>query len=697
MHVSQFQVGIDVGGTFTDFVLRNLATGEEVVGKVPSTPHDPSLAGIEGLRQLSSESGFAIDQISRVLHGTTIATNILLQRSGSKAGLITTRGFRDILHIGRKKRSLNFSNYLDVPRQSRPIVPRYLRQTVRERVRAPDGRIETPLEMDDVAAAVDTLVHEGVESIAVCFLFAFLNPDHERRVKDHIESRFPELFVTCSHEVTPLHREYERFSTTALNAYVGPRTGHYVDRFNGSLKELGVGADLRLMSSAGGLMGSAAAKLRPVNLLLSGPVAALKKGVEVGQKAGFPNVITLDVGGTSADIGVAHGGKMRLKHVLDTQMGDFDAMVPMIDLETIGAGGGSIAFVDDGGMFNVGPRSAGARPGPVCYGLGGTEPTVTDALVVLGWFRESVLAGSGVAIDRNAAETAIEEKIATPLGLNLHQAALGIYQIAAKHMTDAIRLQSIAKGYDPREFVLIPFGGAGPAFAADIARELQIGKTVIPAHPGVGAAAGLLSSDIRYEHMSSLWDDLDTADRDVVSSKYDQLRSAAHAELDADGFTEDQMSFQFRADCRYRGQGYELTVDVPPDVLAQGWRESVANAFHGEHERLYLRSFPDKPVQLINVRLIGVGAVTQPAGSHMHRQHSDPGSHMIADCVFSGGAGPEVMPTPFFQRNAIGSELKLTGPAVVEQGDATTVVPPGCTLETDTLGNLIIGHGASHE
>lgn len=691
--MNQYQVGIDVGGTFTDFVLRNLATGEELVKKVPSTPDDPSVAGIDGLRQLAVESGFSIDQITRVLHGTTIATNILLQRNGSSVGLITTEGFRDILHIGRKKRALNFSNYLDVPRQSRPIVPRYLRKTVRERVRAPDGRIEKPLDMEAVAAVVEELVAEGVEAIAICFLFSFLNPEHENRVKSHIENTCPGLFVTCSHEVTPLHREYERFSTTALNAYVGPRTGRYVDRFNQSLTKLGVGSDLRLMSSAGGLVSSRTAKLRPVSLLLSGPVAALKKGVEVGQKAGFPNVITLDVGGTSADIGVAHGGKMRLKHVLDTQMGDFDAMVPMIDLETIGAGGGSIAYIDEGGMFNVGPRSAGARPGPVCYGLGGSEPTVTDALVVLGWFRESVLSNSGIDIDRMAAERAIEEKIATPLGMNLHQAALGIYQIAAKHMIDAIRVQSISKGYDPREFALIPFGGAGSAFAAEIARELQIGKTVVPLYPGVGAAAGLLSSDIRYEHMASLWSDLDTAELSDIAGKYQQLRVAAHAELEADGFAESEMSFQFRADCRYRGQGYELTVEVPSDIEGEGWRQSVARAFHAEHERLYLRSFPDKPVQLINIRLIGVGAIVQPAGEPASASRQQRHEQATADCVFSGPTGPEVVPTLFFQRSTINTNTKLPGPIVIEQGDATTVVPPGCSLEVDAIGNLIIRHG----
>ncbi len=691
--MSQFQVGIDVGGTFTDFVLRNLATGEELVKKVPSTPDDPSIAGIDGLRRLCAESGFSIDQITRVLHGTTIATNILLQRNGSNVGLITTEGFRDILHIGRKKRALNFSNYLDVPRQSRPIVPRYLRETVSERVRAPDGRIEIPLDMQGVAAAVDNLVAEGVDAIAVCFLFSFLNPDHENQVKSYIERRYPGLFVTCSHEVTRLHREYERFSTTALNAYVGPQTGRYVDRFNQSLTELGVGSDLRLMSSAGGLVSSRTAKLRPVSLLLSGPVAALKKGVEVGQKAGFPNVITLDVGGTSADIGVAHGGKMRLKHVLDTQMGDFDAMVPMIDLETIGAGGGSIAYIDEGGMFNVGPRSAGARPGPVCYSLGGTEPTVTDALVVLGWFRESVLSGSGIDIDRKAAELAIDEKIAKPLGMGLHQAALGIYQIAAKHMIDAIRVQSISKGYDPREFALIPFGGAGAAFASEIARELQIGKTVVPLFPGVGAAAGLLSSDIRYEHMASLWSDLDTAELKDVAGKYRQLRMAAHAELSADGFPESDMSFLYRADCRYRGQGYELTVDVRPDIEGHGWRNGVAEAFHAEHERLYLRSFPDKPVQLINIRLIGVGAIIQPPGEPAPVAPCQPLQQATADCVFTGPSGPVVIPTSFFQRSTIGSNTKLPGPMVIEQGDATTVVPPGCSLEVDAIGNLIIGYG----
>lgn len=692
-----YQIGIDVGGTFTDFVLYNDETGETSIHKMPSTPADPSRAAIAGIEALSAREGFDPAQLNRVLHGTTIATNIILQRGGARVGMITTEGFRDILHIGRKKRPLNFSNYQDVPRQTAPLVPRRLRLTVSERVRAPDGAVEIPLDEEAARRALRRLADEGVEAVAVAFLFAFLNPDHEIRVRELAEEECPGVFVTCSHEVSPLHREYERFSTTALNAYVGPATASYTDRFSKSLDEMGIRSDLRLMTSAGGLIGSRVARHRPVSLLASGPVGALIKGIDIGRSIGQPGIITLDVGGTSADVGVAHDGRMRLKHVLDTRIGDYDAMVPMVDVSSIGAGGGSIARVDEGGMFQVGPRSAGAVPGPACYGLGGEEPTVTDALVCLGWFRPETLEGSGIAIDPALAEEAVRTGIAEPLGLALEDAALGIYRIACRRMIEAIRLGSISKGYDPADFALVVFGGAGAAFAAEIARELGIPKAIVPLHPGVGAAAGLLSTDIRYEYMASHWAELDGADLSAVAEKCRSMAAQARRELARDGFADADVSVGFQADCRYKGQGYELRVDTPPD-FADGWKTAVADAFHREHERQYLRRFADTPVQLVNLRAVGTGRISAGAGPAAEREpgrdstDSGLGPAPVDSCtaVFPAGDGWIRCDAAVYRRTGLISGTAIEGPAVVEQQDTTTVLPPDFRAMADRCGNLLI-------
>jgi len=691
-----YQIGIDVGGTFTDFVLHNDETGETSIHKLPSTPEDPSRAAIAGIEVLSARQGFDPAQLSRVVHGTTIATNIILQRNGARVGLITTEGFRDILHIGRKKRPLNFSNYQDVPRQTAPLVPRRLRLTVPERIRAPDGGVEIPLDEDAARRALRRLAGEGVDAIAVAFLFAFLNPDHENRVRELAAQECPEVFVTCSHEVSPLHREYERFSTTALNAYVGPATATYTARFSESLNRLGIRSDLRLMTSAGGLIGSRAALQRPVSLLASGPVGALIEGTAIGRSIGHSAVITLDVGGTSADVGVARDGAMQLKHVLDTRIGDYDAMVPMVDVNSIGAGGGSVAVVDEAGMFQVGPRSAGAVPGPACYGLGGEEPTVTDAMVCLGWFRQETLESSGIAIDPALAERAIRSGIAEPLGLPLEDAALGIYRIACRHMIDAIRLGSVSKGYDPRDFVLVAFGGAGAAFAAEIARELGIPKAVVPPHPGVGAAAGLLSTDIRYDYMASHWAGLSGADLSAVAEKYRTMAAQARRELAGDGFADDAVTVTFHADCRYRGQGYELGVEVPAD-FGDSWKDAVAEAFHSAHERHYLRRFADAPVQLVNLRATGIGRVAAGGNGKPHGSVSE-GAAGCPDAartgsratVFPADDGWVRAEAAVYRRDRLAPGAVVDGPAIIEQDDTTIVVPPDFRASADPHGNLAI-------
>ncbi len=687
------RAAIDIGGTFTDLVFWDDEARQVVVHKLPSTPDDPGRAGIDGLEQLMQRAGTEPNELDFLVHGTTVATNILLEKNGASVGMITTRGFRDVLHIGRKNRPHNFSHAQEIVRQTQPLIRRRHRMPVSERITAPDGEVAVELNEQEVREAVRALREESVEAIAVCCLMSFLNPEHERRIRDIVSEEYPGAYLSTSSEVTPLYREYERFSTTALNAYVGPKTATYLDRFSENLSQRGFRAELNLMTSGGGIAPASEARARPVSLLLSGPVGALIAGIEVGHQANHPSVITLDVGGTSADIGVAPDGQLRMKHLLDTRVGDYDAMMPMVDIDTIGAGGGSIAWIDDGGMFRVGPRSAGARPGPACYGHGGTEPTVTDAMTMLGWFREQALESSGLHIDPALAQQAIADNIASRLELDVLDAAAGIYRIAVNNMVEAIRVNSVSKGYDPREFALVAYGGAGAAFVVEAARQLSIPKVIVPPNPGVGAAAGLLATDTRFEYRSTLWQPLDEADTSRIEDVYQSLRTRADRQLENSGIDSDQRRFVCLAECRYIGQGYELTVEVPAPPVDEAWLESARAAFHAAHQTAYLRRFEDKPVMIVNVGLVGIGAVPPLARSPL-----DEGSATINDAAivderdvhFVVGNSAERHRTRFLERDRLLGGNVIAGPAVIEQTDTTTVLPPGTSAEVDLWGNLIV-------
>jgi 5-oxoprolinase (ATP-hydrolysing) len=423
------RVGVDVGGTFTDLILVDEEAGQITVDKVASTPDDPSRAVVDGVRKLCAKAGIALSDVDSFLHGTTVATNIVLTNTGAEVGMITTEGFRDIVHIARHKRPYNFSLQQELPWQSRPLVKRRHRLTVAERVTVPHGEVITPLDDDEVRERVRELRDAGVEAIAVCLLHSYLNPDHERRIKEIILEEHPEAYLSVSHEVLPLYREFERFSTVSLNAYVGPKVARYVTRFDDALREEGFAHGVRLMQSSGGLTTVEGAAEQPVTMLMSGVVAGLMGGIWVGRMAGYDNVVTLDMGGTSADIGVAAGGELRMRHLLDTKIGDYQAMVPMVDIDTIGAGGGSIAYVDEGGVFRVGPQSAGADPGPACYGRGGTAPTSTDAQLLLGRLRaDRGLLGGDMQLDVDLARQSYE-KLAGDLGMTVEEAALGALQV----------------------------------------------------------------------------------------------------------------------------------------------------------------------------------------------------------------------------------------------------------------------------
>ena len=688
------RIGIDIGGTFTDLIASGSDGQVLATHKLASTPDDPSRAAMQGARELLRKAGLEFTDIEFCCHGTTVATNALLERKGARTGLITTRGFRDILHIGRKDRPYNFSHYQEIARQSRPLAPRRWRMTVRERIRAPEGEIETPLNENDVLEAIGHLKAQGVEAVAVCCLFSFLNPEHEKRIAEIARREFPEAYVTASHEIAPLVREYERFSTTAMNAYVGPVTGRYVRRFAGALEQAGVPAQLRLMTSGGGMVAPAEACRRPVNLLLSGPVGALIAGIEAGAEIGGRNVITLDVGGTSADIGVAPEGEMRMRSLLDTQIGDYDVMTPMADIATLGAGGGSIAWLDPEGMFRVGPQSAGANPGPAGYGKGGEQPTVTDALLVCGWYRPAHLTGAVPTLAPEKSRRAILRHIAEPLGLKLEDAACGIFDIAANNMVEAMRRASVSRGFDPREFTLVAYGGAGGAFAAPVAEALSIAEVLISPHPGVGAAGGLLCAEVRYEFKATLWDDLDGMDVEAAANRFDEMTREATGRLAADGFSSHEALVKRWAECRYSGQGNELAVETPTGEINAKWAKELRRRFDAEHQRAYLRADPEMPVRVINLGVSASVPGTPLAATVSPRSASGPAKPLLtAPCHFPGTS--EALDTSFFRRGGLKRGHAIDGPAIIEQSDTTTAVPPGWRARVDRYANLRLTPSAS--
>ncbi|GAB3680638.1 hydantoinase B/oxoprolinase family protein [Saccharopolyspora tripterygii] len=686
------RVGVDVGGTFTDLYFSDDASGRVVIEKVPSTPDDPSQGVLHGLRLLCEKAAVELRDVDQLVHGTTVATNIALTQTGAEVGLITTDGFRDILHIGRHKKPYNFSLQQDLPWQSSPLVKRRHRLTVRERIATPDGQVEVPLDDQEVREKVRELRDAGVEAIAVCLLHSYLNSAHEQRIKQIVAEEYPECYLSVSSDVVPLYREYERFSTTALNAYVGPKVSRYLADLAAAVKELGYTRDILLMQSSGGMLPVELAAEQPVNLLMSGPVAGLLGGIWAAELAGFDNVVTLDIGGTSADIGVAPGGQLRMRHLLDTKVGDYQAMVPMVDIDTIGAGGGSIAYVDEGGVFRVGPQSAGARPGPACYGHDGTLPTSTDAQVALGRLRSRRgLAGGGTQLDVEAARTAMAT-VADPLGMSTEEAALGALQVQRFGMTQAIELNSVRRGYDPQEFTLVAEGGAGPLFACEIAGELGIPRVLVPPHPGTIAANGLLATDQRYEFAATERHVLDRVDKARLAHRYRELTAEANARLDADGIPQEARELRSLADCRYEGQGYEVRFEIPPGEITDDWLDELREAFHQAHETEFGHRFATGGVEIVNIRVVGVGEVERLPAPRAKDVSGGLSAALLdtQDVVFDVDGKPTPCPTPFYDRGRLGAGQQIEGPAIIEQYDTTTVVPIGFIANVDQHGNLVV-------
>lgn len=687
-------IGVDVGGTFTDVVLHDFKKNSSAIHKVPTTLDDPSVGVFSGIVELCSAEGVDVGDIDYIRHATTIATNAVLEHDGAETGLVTSEGYRDILHIGRHQRPQHYSIYQEIPWQDHPLVRRYNRLCVPERITPPYGYALTPLDEAAVRKCALEFKSRGIRAIAVCFLFSYLNPHHEQRAKAIITEVYPEAFVSVSSEVSPQYREFERFTTTAMNVFIGPKVRDYVANLTGRLRDSGFKADLHVMTSSGGVGTPQMIEEKPVLTLLSGPAAGVLGGAWAGALSKRDHLITFDVGGTSADIALIIDGQFQMATARETQIGGYPIMLPMIDIHTIGAGGGSIAHIDAGGAFKVGPMSAGARPGPAAYGHGGTQPTVTDANLVLGRLVPAHFLGGAMRLDTEAARRVVG-KLAEQLGLGLEETAEGILTLLNANMANAIRSRTVQKGIDPREFSLVGFGGAGPLHGVEVAAQLDISEVIVPSRPGICSAFGLLASDLRYDTIRTAFQVSDSFNAARLNDEFDKMEQEIAAQFETDGIPRADVSFQRAADLRYLGQGYELKINLPSAPIDDGVLSTMIDDFHSRHEAEYGHTFPSKPIEIVNIRIAGVGQtptllLPEPAsGGDLSEALVD-----RQQCVFRTERALQSFETPIYWRRHLPIEVSIEGPAIILQTDSTTVVPPGWQFTVEPLRNLVISRSA---
>ena len=678
------RIGVDVGGTFTDVTALDTATGRFHIVKLPSTGNDQSVAVAEGILRVLDDAGSAPAEVGYLGHGTTVATNALLELKGATTALLVTAGVPDVLEIARQRRPHLYDLFADKP----PVlVPRDRTIRVAERLGAA-ADVVVELTDAEVERVVSALKDTGAESVAVCFLHSYRDATHEQRVEKALTQRLPDLFVSRSSRVAPEFREYERFSTAAINAFIGPVVARYIRRLGERVAAAGLPVGPRVIQSNGGLASTDAVAERPVTTLLSGPSAGVVGACYLAGLAGIDDLITFDMGGTSTDVCLIRGGQPLPAN--ERGLGGYPVRVPSVDVHTIGAGGGSVASVDAAGGLRVGPESAGARPGPAAYGHGGTRPTTTDANVVRGRQNPDSALGGTMPIDRAAAERAIAT-VAEGLGTSVLEAARGIGRLANSHMARAARKVSVEGGEDPREYVLMAYGGAGPLHAAEVATEVGMTRLLVPPHPGTLCALGLLVSDVRSEFTRSF---LRRADPEALPAL-----NAAIAELVAEGaaWLADEARIAERhdvtvlADARYPRQNFELRIDLPSAGLDEVALASVVADFHAQHEKAYGFAHPDSPVQLVNLRAVAHGHVGKPELPRLATGAGRPGPDALLGMrQVDFGAENGAVPTPVLDRANLRCGDVIYGPAVVDQLDATTLVPPNWTATVDEYGNLLI-------
>lgn len=677
-----WSIGVDVGGTFTDFHALDSGGASRVL-KLPSTPDNPARAIVQGIEQLLA-AGIPAGEVTRLAHGTTVATNALIQRRGPVVAVITTAGFRDLLEIGRQTRPRLYDFQADHPP---PLAPRELRFEVAERIGA-DGEVVRPLDARSLADAIARVRDAGASACAVCLLFSYLNPEHERAVGRALGEAIPGLHLSLSSEVQPEFREYERFSTALVNAWLQPLLSVYLDTLERAVARCLPHARLGINQSSGGLMSAARARDYPVRTALSGPAAGVVGAVHAARRAGCPNVITLDMGGTSADVCLVRD--YRADVGLARKVADFPIRLPMVDVHTVGAGGGSIAWFDRDGLLKVGPHSAGADPGPACYGQGGSEATVTDANLVLGRLSARGLLGGGMPLDEAAARAAIAP-LAQRLGFSLERTALGILDIVSATMVRAIRAVSVERGHDPRECVLMAYGGAGALHARQVARELDMRRVLVPPAPGILCAQGLVVAELAEELVRSRRVALHEDALDVLVDVQASMWPQALAWFEDEAVPARARAAELILDMRYVGQNFELRVPVASGSGELPSLPAIAHLralFEAAHEQVYGYANSEDPVEIVNLRLVlrGVQAV-QAASSAQPSAHSVP-DHVLRRPVHFDDTG--ALDTPVFERTALSPGHCIEGPAIIEQLDATTVLAPGDTARVDGAGNVVI-------
>lgn len=672
------RVAVDTGGTFTDLVVRG-ADGSLRAYKSPTTPADHS----RGIANVLAKSDVRLSDLTLFTHGTTVALNALLEGRGAQAGLLTTAGFRDVLEIMRAQRPALYDLQADKPR---PLIKRRHRLEIDERIAA-DGEILTPLDEDQVLDAGERLIAAGCECLAVAYLFSFKNPEHELRTRELLQDAFPDVLVSISSDMTREWREFERTSTTVVNSLCQPVIDRYVDRLERTLSDDGFAGTVQYMQSNGGLMTADETRQLPAKTVLSGPVGGVIGAELLGEATGEQNLLTLDIGGTSADMCLITGGHASL--ATDKRIERWPILFSTIDIHAVGAGGGSIGWIDDAGALQVGPRSAGADPGPVSYGRGGTEPTVTDAHLVLGNLDPDYFLGGELEIDRSAAVRAIEERIAVPLGVGVEEAAAGIIEVVNVKMYGALREVSIRRGHDAREFTLLAFGGAGGLHAAALARELGIGRAIVPTNPGVFSATGMLAANLKYDFAQTILESTSTVDPDALERAFEKLQATSAAKLDAAGVPEESRAVVRTADLRYGGQEFTISVPLDEGAITRESLARLADRFQGRHED-YFGFTTDDDVVMVNARASVQASVGGNAHAELPSNGASPGDGRKGTrSVFltRGSAAAEV---PIYERALLRRDQEIDGPAVIEEPQSTTLLGVADRARVDDYGNILI-------
>jgi N-methylhydantoinase A len=689
-----WRIGVDIGGTFTDVAVVDADTGAMSVVKTSTTPRDIAAGVITALETAQSRHAIAAGDVTLLSHATTVVTNALLEEKGARIALIATRGFRDLLELRRSARADLYDLFQEPPAV---LVPRRRRYEVSERIGAA-GEVVTPLDVGDLDGIIADLKREEVEAVAVALLFSFQNPEHERVVGEHLRAALPDLPVFLSSEVLPEVREFERTSTTAVCAYVGPILASYLERLEQATAGLGL-PPLHVMCSSGGVVDVAECLKMPAMAIESGPAAGVIAANFIGRQLDLPNLITFDMGGTTAKASLIHDGTIAVTSEYEVgSEGNVNRWlhgtghpirVPVIDLAEVSAGGGSIAWIDPGGALRVGPQSAGAEPGPVCYGRGGTAPTITDCDLVLGYLDPDYFLGGELTVDIEAARRAVEEQLATPLDRTVEEAAAGVVAVVNHHMADALRIVSIERGHDAREFTLVAFGGAGPVHAASLANALDIPRVVIPPIPGGFSALGLVAADLQRDYGRTFYVRLDQADADTVARQFAEMETAGRAMLDAAGIDESRREFNRSADVRYSRQAYELNVPVLAGAVTGETLSALARTFHDRHRQTYGHDNQEEPIQIVNLRLSAIGRMDGLAlvAGTMASDRLEDARRPNREVWFEDTGR---LDCAIYDRARLPDGAPIPGPAIIEAADTTVVVPPGWRIESDARGFLIM-------